>query len=160
MTAGVPNTVALCYNDYITQIATLAALRTLTTGNVVSFDDTGNQNNPGPNTLTPQMINYAELRIQRDLDLLPSLISNTTYSLSQGSNTVALSVDDFVTVRTITYVNGSQKIPLLPVSKEFLQNVYNDSSYTAPPQYFAMIGADSGSDGRCVQYGCCGSVPG
>ena len=153
-----PNTVALDYNDYVTQIATLAALKTLNIGNVVSFDDTG-ASAPGPNDLLPQMINYAELRIQRDLDLLPSLISNTSYSTTPGSNTIALSVNDFVTVKTITYVSGSQKIPLLPTSKEFLENVYNDSAYLAPPQYFAMIGADTDLTGNLLNVVSIGPYP-
>jgi len=134
-----PNTVALTYNDYVTQIGVLAVYQTQTVANVVQLVDSTGQ----AQLMLPQMINYAELRIQRDLDLLPSLIERTGYSMSVGDNSVALSVDDFVTIRTVTYVNGSARIPLLPTSKEFLQNVYGDSSYLAPPQYFAMIGADT-----------------
>ena len=134
-----PNTVALTYNDYVTQICVLAALQFQNVGNVVSIVDSTGQ----AQLMLPQMINYAELRIQRDLDLLPSFIENTTYSMTPGQNYVALSVDDFVTVRTVTYVTGSKRVPLLPVSKEFLQNLYGDNSYQAPPQYFAMIGADT-----------------
>lgn len=133
------NTVPLTYNDYVTQIATLAALNTVTTGNVVSFDDTGTA--PGPNDLLPQMINYAELRMQRDLDFLQSLVSILYYSLTPGNTEVQISVDDFVTVQTITYTVGSAKVPLTPTSKEFLQNVYGDTSFMAPPQFFAINGA-------------------
>ena len=134
-------TTPLTYNGYVTQIATLAVLQTTTSsGVVVGVDQTFND-------LIPQMLNYAELRIQRDLDLLPSQTSNN-YVISLNSNQVQIPVDDFVTIQTISLISGTAKTPLLPTTKEWLQNIYNDSSYTGAPQYFAMYGGDAASGGN------------
>lgn len=131
----------LTYNGYVTQVATMAVVQTTTTSGVVVGVD------QAFNDLIPQMLNYAELRIQRDLDLLPSQTSNT-YVLNSGSNILQIPVDDFVTIQTVGLVNGTATIPLLASTKEFLQNVYNDSSYTNQPVYFAMYGGDSASGGN------------
>ena len=77
-----PNTTPLTYNGYVTQIATLAVVNTTTSGGVVVGVDAAF------NSIIPQMLNYAELRIQRDLDLLPLVTSNTSYSLTTGSNQI------------------------------------------------------------------------
>jgi hypothetical protein len=130
----------LTYNDYVSQIATLAVVNTTTSSGVVVGVDAEF------NTLIPQMLNYAELRIQRDIDLLPSQTVNT-YTLNLNSNLLQIPTDDFVTIQTIGIVNGTATIPLLPSTKEYLQNVYNDSSYTAFPQFFAMLGGDLASGG-------------
>jgi hypothetical protein len=131
----------LTYNGYVSQIATMAVLNTTTSSGVVVGVDAEF------NTLIPQMLNYAELRIQRDVDLLPSQTTNT-YTLTLDSNLIQIPVDDFVTIQTVQLVNGTVRTPLLPVSKEYLQNTFNDSSYTAPPTYFAMYGGDLASGGN------------
>lgn len=142
-----PNTVPLTYNSYVTQIANMAVVGYTTVTNsssnsiVVGVDDAFN-------AIIPQMLNYAELRIQRDLDLLPSETKNTSYALTAGNNQISISPNDFVTVQTIQVTSGTAKIPLLPTTKEFLQNVYNDSSYTATPAYFAMVGGDLATGGN------------
>jgi len=59
-----------------------------------------------------------------------------------------LPVDDFVTIQTIAVVDGTARTPMVPVTKEWLQNLYNDSSYAAKPQYFAMLGGDQASGGN------------
>ena len=142
-----PNTTPLTYNGYVTQIATLAVVNTTTTNSVVVGVD------PAFNAIIPQMLNYAELRIQRDMDLLPSQITNSTYSLSTGTNTLSVSVNDFVTLQTVAVVSGTATTPLLPVTKQFLQNVYNDSSsnYQAMPMYFSVYGGDASTFGNTYQ---------
>ena len=92
-----PNTNALTYNAYITQICTMAVWNYSTVAGVVTPVDTAAQ------AIVPSMLNYAELRIQRDLDLQNSVYVNTTYNLTAGTNTVTLSVNDFQTVQTISY---------------------------------------------------------
>jgi len=131
----------LTYNDYVTQVAKLAVVNTTTSSGVVVGVDTEFNN------LIPQMLNYAELRIQRDIDLLPSQTS-ANYLLNVGSNILQVPVDDFVTIQTVSVVSGTAQLPLLPATKEFLQNVYNDSSSTGQPKYFAMFGGDQASGGN------------
>ena len=151
---------ALSYNSYVSQIGTMAVVNTATITNassnsIVVGTDTVPTSPTSPfNAVIPQMLNYAELRIQRDLDLLPSLVSLTispstgvAYSIPAGSNTVSIPTSDFVTVQTVGVINGTATLPLLPATKEYLQNVYNDSSYTAIPAYFAMIGGDAATGG-------------
>lgn len=136
-----PNTTPLTYNGYLTQVATMAVVNTTTVNGVVQGVDAAF------NAIVPQMLNYAELRIQRDLDLLP-LLTSANYSLTSGNNVLAISVNDFVTLQTLSVVVGTQTLPLLPVSKEFIQNVWGDSSFTGQPVNFAMIGGDLATGGN------------
>ena len=142
-----PNPNALSYNAYVQQIATMAVLDTTTntSGVTVGVD-------AAFNAILPSMLNYAELRIQRDLDLAASNIANTTYTLTQGSNQLLISVNDFQTIQTVAVSNGTALTPLLPASKEFIQNVYNDSSatYQAIPQYFCIYGGDTATGGNTL----------
>jgi len=130
-----PNTIPLTYNGYIQQIANMAVLGTQIVNGVYQGVDSYF------NTVVPQMLNYAELRIQRDVDLLPSLTSNS-YTLSSGANVLQLSVNDFVTIQTVQLNNSGTLTPLIPTSKEYIQNVWGNSGSTGVPQYFAMIGGD------------------
>lgn len=136
------NTIPLTYNLYVTQIATMAVVETqVVTGVVVGVDQAFND-------IIPQMLNYAELRIQRDLDLLPALTTRT-YSLPSGSNTIAVPTDDFVTIETVQLVTPVTLAlaPLLPVSKEFIQNLYRNPATTGVPKFFAMVGGDLSTGG-------------
>ena len=136
-----PNTTPLTYNLYVTQMATMAVVNTSTTNGVVVGVDAAF------NAIMPQMLNYAELRIQRDLDILPSLTSNT-YTLTIGVNILQISVNDFVTIQDLSLVNNGINYPLLATTKEYLQNVYGDSTVTARPAYFAMYGGDLTTGGN------------
>ena len=140
-----PQDTPLTYIGYITQIATMAVVNTTTAAGVVVGVD-------APfNNIVPQMLNYAELRIQRDLDVLPSLTSNT-YSVLAGVNTLSIPINDFVTIQTLQ-AGGA---PLVPVSKEWLQSVYGSSAATGTPAYFAMTGGDLatfGSTSNIVTFG-------
>lgn len=128
----------LTYNLYVQQVAAMAVVNAAETSGVWAGAD------PAFNTILPQMLNYAELRIQRDLDLLQSEVTDqTSYSLTPGSNQLAISVNDFVTITSIV-VDG---VPLLPTTRQFLQNVYGSGSTAAPPEYFANAGGDAASGG-------------
>lgn len=138
-----PNTNPLTYDGYVAQIATMA---------VVSPTDTAFVE------ILPQMLNYAELRIQRDLDMLASQ-TTFSYLLPTGTNTISLDVDDLLTVQTVdVYVDGVP-VPLIPSTKEFLQNVYADPTGTGTPKYFAMYGGDYNSGGNVYNYLVVGPYP-
>lgn len=139
-----PNTVYLTYNLYITQIATLAAYQTQTVSGVVQLFD---GNGATLNNVVSQMIDYAELRIQRDLDLEQSVNNNTSFGLISGSNTFNLDVNSFITVQDISYISGTQTIPILPASKYFIQQMFPDSSIQGPPLYFTPYGGDASTTG-------------
>jgi len=129
-----PATNPLTYNGYVTAVGTMAVIASPAT-------------DPNLTALMPQMLNYAELRIQRDLDLLPLQTDNSTYSLTAGNNVLSLSVNDFVTVQNIAVLSGTQRTTLTPVTKEYLQAVFDDTSFTAAPQYFAPYGGDAATGG-------------
>ena len=111
------NTTPLTYNGYVTQIGTMAVVQTTTVNGVVQGVD------EAFNAIIPQMLNYAELRIQRDLDLL-ELVTTSNYTLPVDTNLLSISINDFVTVQTIewgTYVGEDIKInaPVLPTTKHY-----------------------------------------
>ena len=133
------------YNTYVQQIATMA---------VVPTTDTNFQ------IILPQMISYAELRMQRDLDFLSTQISNSSYSLTAGNGTLTIPTSQFVVMQTFEVTDGSgSSAPLLPVGKEFIQNVYGTGSATGLPQYFAVYGGDSATTGLTSQNMIVGPIP-
>jgi hypothetical protein len=101
-------------------------------------------------TALPQMLNYAELRISRDIDTLSSQSSNN-YTLVAGQNVLSIPVDDFFTIQTLEITQTTTQgvvnsQPVLPVSKEFIQNCYGGLSSAGTPQYFAMYGDNFGTE--------------
>jgi hypothetical protein len=132
-----PATTPLTYNGFVTQLCVLAVEPVQTVNGVVT---------PGNDQLAaliPQVLNYAELRIQRDMSLQNLKETNTSYALTTGSNVLTISANDFVTVETLTLQVGTARIPLLPTTREFLENVYGDTSYTAVPTFYAAVGGDA-----------------
>jgi hypothetical protein len=136
-------TTGLTYSTYVSQIAELA---------VVPSTDTDFQ------AILPQMITYAENRIYRDLDLLNTLTSNNAYSLTAGTDSFVIPQGTFITIQNINVLtpigqnnpdsSTSTRNPLIPVSKEYLQFVYPSNTSAALPQYFAMYGGDSATQGN------------
>lgn len=113
------------YTDYINQIATMAVVPS---------------NDPNFLTIVPQMINYAELRIQRDLDLFAGQFVSTAYTAS--GETLQIEESDFITIQSIS-LNTAPYNPLLPVTKEWLQYVYPTGSTAGIPKYFAMYSTNA-----------------
>ena len=102
-------------------------------------------------TILPEMITYAELRMQRDLDFLSTQTSTTAYSLTANNNTLSIPTSAFVTLQTIQVNDASGPTPLLPTTKSFLQNVWPNVSGATVPQYFAVYGGDSATAGQTSQ---------
>ncbi len=140
-----PATTPLSYNAYVQQLGVMAVALTSETVGVWSFIDAPLQ------TALPQALNYAELRIQRDIDFLNARSSNT-YTLIAGSNLLSIPINDFLIVETfeITQNNGAQVVnstPLTPVSREFIQNCYSGLAQAGQPKFFAMAGDTFGDSG-------------
>src|SRR5574337_893292 len=122
-------TMGLTYATYVTQVAQLAVVDP-TDANFVA--------------ILPMMITYAENRIYRDLDFLSTVQTNSTYATSSGSRSVTIPVGGFVTLQNVNVVtptgtsdpNAGTRNPLIPVTKEFLDNVYGNSNGATVPQYF------------------------
>lgn len=116
-------------SSYVAQIATMAVVE---------------QTDPAFLTILPQMITYAENRMYRDLDFLFTSIATTAYGCTVGSRIVAVPAGTLVVpeqINIITPVGTSDpdlgtRIPLLPTTKEFLDQVYNVASNKGLPKYF------------------------
>jgi hypothetical protein len=131
-----PNTNPLTYNDYVTHMGVMAVVMTQTVGGVVyGVDDAFSE-------IIPNMLNYAENRINRDLDLLASQTTNT-YTTTPGNPVLSIPIDDFLTIQTLAIEAGGSA-PMLPVSKEFIQNCYSGPRNAGTPQYFAVVGDNYG----------------
>lgn len=135
-------TTPLTYNGFVAQLAVLAVLSTTTTNGVTSTSDAA------LNTALPEVLNYAELRLQRDLALQALQTSSNSYSFVSGANLFQVPVADFVVVDTISVNTGSSVVPLTPTSKEFIQNVYGSSAGSGVPAYVAPYGGDQSTAGQ------------
>lgn len=136
---------SLNYSSYVQQIATMA---------VVPVTD------PNFTIIIPSMIDYAELRMQRDLDFLSTQTSNSSYSFTSGNNVLTIPSTGFVVMQTIEVIDGSgNSTPLLPVGKEYIQNVYPTGSTTGLPKYFAVYGGDAATTGLTSQNILVGPTP-
>jgi len=127
--------------SYITQIATMAVVE---------------ETDPAFLIILPQMITYAENRICRDLDFLFTSVANTSFTIAQNSRTITVPTANFFPSENGTLVvceqinlltpagttdpDSSIRVPLTPVTKEFLDAVYGVSSSTGAPKYFCPFG--------------------
>jgi len=113
--------------SYITQISDMAVVEPT---NTVFLE------------ILPQMITYAENRIYRDIDLLSTQVPRT-YTATIGDNILPVPTGDFITVQTVAVnSSGTAYKPLLPVTKEYIRNVFDDPSVLGVPKVFAMYGGD------------------
>jgi hypothetical protein len=150
-------TIALTYNGYVVQMATLAVYNYVPASPGVPVVGV----EPFFNALIPQMLNYAELRIQRDVDLMALQTSGpASYPTAIGSGALAIPVADFVTVQTLARLDPSGAgTPLTPASKAWLQAVYGAGSTFGPPLYYAPIGGDQATAGQTSNRFLLGPIP-
>jgi hypothetical protein len=124
----------LNYGTYVGQITNLL---------VVQSTD------PNFTTMLPGMIDYAEQRLYRELDLLYTQVTDATTAVSSGNRNFTLPtttgnpyiiVDNIniITPSTTTSSNGTRN-QLMPTSREFLDITYpSGQANTGVPQFFAM----------------------
>jgi hypothetical protein len=122
----------LTYATYKTALATLSVVP---------------ETDPNWLAVLPDAIDYAELRIYRDLDLLSTVQTLTSFSTTANVSRVQLPSGTFVTLQNVNVIspagttvpdNGTRN-PVLPVSKEYIQYSWPSSTNAGIPQYFAMI---------------------
>ena len=122
------------YTTYIQQITNLIVSSTLD----ANF-----------NTMAPGMIDYAEQRIYRELDLQVSRVSDASTTLSSGVRTLTLPTDQvspFVVVEQLNVwtpatalTSNATRNPLTPVAKEYLDFAWPTSTATGVPIYCAPL---------------------
>lgn len=127
--------------SYVTQISTMAVVDPTNTEFLA---------------ILPQAITYAENRICRDLDFLFTSVANSSYTVPVNSRTITVPAANFYPSENGTLVVCEQinlitpagtsdpdscvRVPLLPVTKEFLDAVYGASAQTGQPKYFCPFG--------------------
>jgi hypothetical protein len=151
-----PATTALTYNGLVAQVALLAPYQTQLVNGVLQGIVPITPANPGDfTTLISQMLNYAEQRIQRDLDLqaLRGGAANV-YHLTPGNANLAIPAADFVVIEALGAFNPSGGFyPLNPVSRDYLLATLAQAPL-GPPKVFAMIGGfAAGLVGTIVAFG-------
>lgn len=141
-------TTGLTYNTYVQQICTMAILQWQDiAGQVYPVDYPADPTNPvyNPSQVAfPQMITYAENRMYRDLDFLFTSIATTAYGLTVGSRQINVPAGTFVVPEQINVITPAgttdpdlgTRNPLTPVTKEYLDAIYNVASNTSLPKYF------------------------
>ena len=124
---------SLNYTTYTSQIANLM---------VISSADTNFQ------TMLPGMIDYAEQRAYRELDLLYTQITDSTTAVSSGNRNFTLPtgtgtyiVCDNINIITPagTPASSGTRVQLTPVSREFMDIAYpSGQTATGTPEFYAM----------------------
>lgn len=120
------------YTTYVSQVSNLM---------IVASSDTNFQ------TFLPGCIDYAELRIYRELDFVFTTVVDQTATTSSGVRTVTLP-STWVVVEEVsvfspagaTSSNGT-RVELTSISREFINNVYPaNNSFNGTPQYWNRLG--------------------
>lgn len=137
-----PATNPLSYNGYIQSVGVMAVALTTSVGGVTQFVDAPLQ------AVVGQMLNYSELRIQRDIDALQARAPNT-YTLTAGNNVLSIPINDFLVIETLEaqQVSGGNLVnnqPMIETSKEFIQNCYSSVFSSGYPKYYAKWGSNFG----------------
>lgn len=124
---------ALTYNTFITSLA-----------NMIVVPDT----DVGYNTALPNIIDDAEQRLYRELDLLSTVTRDTGLLVVNNRNfTLPQNNGRFVGVEQMNAISPAgqtnpdlgTRIPMLPISKEFLDSTSPSVSGAGVPVYFAPI---------------------
>jgi hypothetical protein len=97
-----------------TATGTAAGTGTASTGGIVTGVDAEF------NQLVPQMINYAELRIQRDLDMQNLEVYRSGYILTSSSNLLSIPLHDFIVIDSIQIASGTGPLAFPPVRANVL----------------------------------------
>lgn len=130
----------LTYSSFVSEIATVTAI---TSGVLVN----GDNNFAG---IMPAIIDYAEGRLWRDLDLPIVSVTDTSVLCSSGVRSINLSTTQgtLLVIQTLnlftsagTLSSNATRVPLVPASQAVVDAVYPSalSSNCAQPQYFTRL---------------------
>lgn len=88
--------------------------------------------------MLPDIINFGELRIYRDMkELLAEHDQDTALSFTSGNREITVPTNMFI-VEALSFVNSGLTTPLLPVSKQFIDMIWPTQATTGTMQYFCM----------------------
>ena len=126
--------------DYPTWITTVCTLLEVPIANAASALPSTDVNF---NNAYPACIDFTENRIQRELDLINTLVTDSSASTTANQRKFVLPTDvgTYIVVQQISLiVGGVRQAPALPASREFLDFAYpSDTALGAPsyPSYWA-----------------------
>lgn len=115
---------------------------------IVNLAPFNSVNDPRFTTDQQNIIDYAELRCYRDLDLLNTFVTQTSvltagnrnYNLPSANGTfVVVDYINVITPSSTTNPDQGTRNPLVPVSPDVLNFWYPSSSGSAVPGYFGMV---------------------
>lgn len=119
--------------DYTTYVAQLE--------NMIAMDAT----DADFQAIIPAIINYAEMRIYRELDLISTVFRDTSVSLVTANQNAAFP-QTFVTVQGVNVLTPfatdpvtAARNPLVPTSKEVIHALWGNPNATGLPQMYAMV---------------------
>ena len=122
--------------NYTTWVSTITTLLEVQLGsNPASATPTTDQNF---NAIIPACIDFVENRLQRELDLLNTIITDSSASTSANSRTFTYPVDlgTFIVVTQLSLiVSGVRQPPMTPVSREFMDFCYPAEAAPSTPSY-------------------------
>lgn len=131
---------SLNYTTYVAQISNLLVIGS-TDSNFV--------------TMLPGMIDYAEQRVYRDLDLVYTQVTDATTQVSSGNRnfTLPTSQGTYIICDNINIITPSStpaatgtRVQLTPVSREFIDIIYpSGQSNTGVPEFYAVASMQSTS---------------
>ncbi len=123
---------SLDWSSYITTMANMLSISPET----VLYPDNAE--------LVEAMINYAELRIYREIDLLRTVEEATTSDLTPGTRSVTLP-GNLLIVNSATLItpastapNAGSRNPMQRVSMEFINFIWPNALTTGVPSHYAM----------------------
>jgi hypothetical protein len=122
----------LTYTTYVQQIAEMAAVGSVINGTFTYTD-------PNYTSIIPSMIDYAELRMQRDIDFL-NVSDTLPFTCTANNQELSLGAGyPFVTIQNIGVLDPATGFyaQCTPVTKEYLYAVYPLGSTTGVPKFFA-----------------------
>lgn len=130
------------YAEYKKQIYVMAGYTVDSNGSIASYD-------PNYEAILPELISYAELRIQRDLDFLSTQAVDTSLTFTIGNNVLSIPQSNFIVLQTIEAITaGGTSTTLLPTTKEYIQNVFGGNSTQGLPVVFAPYGSNTTTSGN------------
>jgi hypothetical protein len=112
---------SMTYTEYQTRLAAMATAATTDTKFVA---------------ILPAVIDYAEQRMYRELQLVSTQTRDQTGSTAIGTRTFTFP-SRFVILDSLNLIVGGNRVPLFPASRDFIDFVYGAASI-GTPTYYAM----------------------
>lgn len=138
---------SLTYTTWQTALSTMAAIPTTNTDFIA---------------ISPNVIDYAEQRIYRDLDMLVEDVRDSSSSLANGNRNFNLptSIGTFQIVTGINIItpastapDSGTRNPCVPVSLSVLDLIYPSSTGSDVPNMFAYISQSAVADQKNIIFG-------